>query len=564
MPFDPDKYLASKSAFDPDKYLASKQDFEGGIAPTERADWEAPPAWSDVAKAGVVEGLAAIPDVVLTAPQNLLNLGKMVYGKQMADIGYPQLAPTVTAPEPPVRRALEAMGMIPSTAGATPTQRIAESGIAGLTGGAVTGGAAIPRALTGAAMGGLSGTAGQATQELTGSPELATAAALAAPAATSRMAGSRAQRLAELEQQQGVRAEALRKGREAGLKVSPSEVRPSLLEKVAGKTDLSRIVSAKNQEQVNAIARRSVGLSPSAPLTEKEMMRVREQAYNEGYKPLEAKGSIQTDEQYVQDLDNILSEFSGEAGSFPEAVTDEVKNLVNRYRPQALGTPGQFSIKDALKRIQGLRNAASAANRAGDMDMFHANKALANALETQMERRIGNWELLDQEGNVLMRDPEAERLIQNFRDARKKMAISHALENAIVTDTGGVDARKLARDLNNDRYFSGELRDLAGFASAFPRSVAPPESISMGTPGMSAHLPTALSGVLGTMLGGPVGGIAGLGLPYAARGLAQKYLTSEMGQRGLQPDYSRGVSEVFGQYGMSPAELLAALKAAQQ
>jgi len=138
-------------------------------------------------------------------------------------------------------------------------------------------------------------------------------------------------------------------------------------------------------------------------------------------------------------------------------------------------------------------------------------------------------------------------MLDQFRASRQRMAVSHAVENAIVQGGGSVNARQLANDLQvRGRYFSGDLDLIAKFANIARPVMTPPGAA--GTPGGGSMLGPTLGGGLGAGTAalfnlGPTGVSAGAMLGAAAPNIvsagARSYLQSPMGQRRALPTYDR-------------------------
>jgi hypothetical protein len=328
---------------------------------------------------------------------------------------------------------------------------------------------------------------------------------------------------------------ALERARAEGYVAPPGSIDPIsgrfiVAERLAGKTLLEQMMSVRNQEQTNRLARRAVNLPEDTPLTTESMQAVRRQAAQQGYQPIQQVGAVATDNQYLNDLAGIEQAFSGQAASFPAAVPQTVQNLVNNH------LVSNFDSADALQRIQGLRNDASASFRRNEPDIGRAQRAIATALEDQIERSI-----------TASGAPNAAELLDNFRAARQRMAISHSIEDAIREGTGNVSATKLANDLQRGRYLTGDLRTISEFASRFPRVSQLPSQI--GTPSSGAvlglDLPRVLGGAVGAIGGGmaggmsgaTAGGMAGAVAPNVLSAMMRRYLMSEGAQRAATPRY---------------------------
>jgi hypothetical protein len=315
-----------------------------------------------------------------------------------------------------------------------------------------------------------------------------------------------------------VRDATLRAAQAEGYVVPPGNVRPNMvnraLEQAAGKTELQQIAAAKNQQVTDKLARRAVGISETAELTPDAMKAVRAEAAAQGYEPVAKIGSVPVDDDYLNAMNDIEDKFTGVSKSFPDAVPDSVRKIIDA------NLVNNFDAQDAMKRIQSLRDNASAAFRKGEPDIAKANRAVAKALEDQIERHLAGT---GQQGAQMLND---------FRAARKRMAISYTLEDAMREGTGSVDAKKLAAELNRSKdKLTGDLRTAAKFASTFSNVNASVPG-TMGTPGVINRFgaPT-VTGLLGALVGGVPGGALGAVAPAAARSLSQRYLLSGRAQR---------------------------------
>jgi hypothetical protein len=238
---------------------------------------------------------------------------------------------------------------------------------------------------------------------------------------------------------------------------------------------------------------------------------------------------VQADQAFDSSLNAVLQSYTGAGRSFPGAIPKPVADLVQNYRV------GQFDSADAVEATRVLREQSRANMSRGDNSLGLAQRAVSNALEDQIERSL-------QTAN----NPNAQAMLEQFRASRQRMAISHAVEDAIVEGSGSVSARKLAEDLQTrGRYFSGDLDLIARFANiARPVMTAPGTT---GTPGAGSILGPSFGGALGAAAGnffaGPAGAGYGAALGLVAPQLTssgvRNYLLSNLGQRRALPTYDR-------------------------
>jgi hypothetical protein len=500
----------------------------------------------DVITSAPYRAIAGAADIVLTAPQNVANLAKMGYGTLAAAAGRPDLAPTVTPPRQPVAEAFQRAGLIRQPQGElTPIQRGLDVAIQGGTSALMGGGPAIARtaqtlpqaarATTGmAGMGALAGGAGQAVTEVTGEPLLGAATSMTIPGvAISRAQAKQAAAQAQ-EQANAVRDLTIRQAQAEGYRVTPGSITPSAqnvyIERLGGKTATQQKAATLNQEVTDRLARRAVGLPPTGDLNRQTMQDIRRVEYQRGYEPLNRLGPLQTDTQFNQALDDVLAAYTGPGRSFPNAIPQPVRDLVQNYRV------GQFNSADAIAATRSLRDQANSNIRAGgdQLPVGLAQRAISNALEDQIERS------LQAAGN-----PNAQAMLDQFRASRQRMAVSHAIEDAIVEGGGSVNARVLANDLQNrGRYFTGDLDLIARFANVARPVMTPPGT--SGTPGaqtLMAGFGGGIGATGGYALGGPtgasIGGMVGAVAPAAMAAGARNYLLSPFAQGRAVPTYQR-------------------------
>jgi hypothetical protein len=323
-----------------------------------------------------------------------------------------------------------------------------------------------------------------------------------------------------------VRDDTLREGQAQGFVVTPGSVTPTignmLLERIGGKTRVEQLAGVRNQKVTDSLARRAIGLPDDAPLTRDAMRDIRAQEYAAGYAPLANIGRVVADADFKQALQDVTDAFTGASKSFKGAAPQDVQKLIKPYNV------ADFDAADAIAATRTLRENARNNFQKGEGALGRAQIAVSNALEAQLERSL-----------QVSNNPQAAALLDEFRNSRKRMAVSHAIEDAIVEGTGSVDARKLASDLQKGKLLTGELETAAKFANTFKRVVMTPGAV--GTPATQTFGGVGMStrGIIGGATAGLPGGIAAAFLPELAAAGAQRYMLSGPAQRGALPAYGR-------------------------
>jgi hypothetical protein len=331
-----------------------------------------------------------------------------------------------------------------------------------------------------------------------------------------------------------------------GYIVTPGSLDPTganvVKERIAGKTHLEQLASIKNQATTDNLVRKAVGLPENAQLTPEVMKGIREAEYTKGYAPLKNLGNVVADDAYLDDLAKIEATYTGPSKSFPEAVPDEVGKLISKY------TVDRFDAADAVDVVKNLREQASANFRKGENALAKSQLDISTALEGRLAR------VLETSG-----DPNLAGLLEQFKASRQRMAVSHTVEEAIRKGSGSVDAKKLARDIQNDKFMTGDLKTAAEFANTFPRVNVPPSMI--GTPGAGTILGRSLSGAAGAgagfAAGGGIGAVLGAAAPELISAGMREYMLSKVGQRRIAPKYDRfkGLADGLSDEGMRNALL---------
>ena len=521
-------------AFDPKAFLAKystpqQQPAPAPVVPKTPAEAPKTPqeaSWLDVVRSAPFKAVAGVADTIYNAPENLVNLSKMAYGAGATALGRPDLAPNVTAPTNVAQNALTRMGAIAPTENMTPGQRIVDTGIQAATTGLMNPASGVRNALSNVIKGGVAGSVGQSATEVTGNPMVGLVAGMVTPTMLENRAASVAAASQSAQARNAVRDQTLMQGQQYGLKVTPGSVNPNAkniaMEQIAGKSRVEQQLSMKNQEVFDSLARKAVGLPENAPLTVPTMKAVRAEEYAKGYAPLAQAGPIQTDTTFKQQLVDIAGKFTGPARSFPNAMPNEVKRLVASLRV------GQFDAADGLQMSQTLRDAASGSFRQGNNGLGHAQIAASRAIEDQIERQL-----------AASNNPQAAQMLNQFRESRVRMAVSHAVEDAIHVGSGSIDASKLASDLQKGKMLTDELEVAARFANTFKNVSKSPANI--GTPGSGSLFGTGLGSTVGAgvgaMMGNAPGAVVGAAALPTLSAASRAYLQSGRAQRNALAPY---------------------------
>lgn len=490
---------------------------------------EIPVEWVDVIKQAPVKAIAGFADQIINTPENIVGLLKAAYGAGAIATGLiaPEDAPKVELPPNRFTDYLDKNNVIDKdmAANMTPAQRVADVGIQSALLGTVAPAAGVRQIATNSALAAGSGMAGQAVTEATGS-ELAGLATSVVTGAGSPMAANRVAAINRARQEamaiNAVRDKTLQEARNIGFIVVPDN-------RVADFADRPKLLEAAvsaNNKVTNRVAARSLGLSETTAIDDKVLGTLRNQAYNTGYVPLKQLGRFPSDMDYFNDLIAIESKYSGAKGSFPKDVPKKLTKLINDY-----AVP-DFDSADIVDKVRQLRSRATKYINSTDPayeELGYAYKEVANSLEAQLEREV-------------MKRGLPPNLLENYKAARRQIAISHTVEDTLERGSGQVDMNKLARAFQRGDYMEGELKSAAAFANVHkPRAGSNDKKTEYGhylglAAGYSAaqamDLPTAAGAALA--FGGALAAGAG---KNALSERVRDYLMSPAGQRRSRPNY---------------------------
>lgn len=257
-------------------------------------------------------------------------------------------------------------------------------------------------------------------------------------------------------------------GRQLGLVSPPSQAGGGMatraLEGFSNKTNMAQTASVRNQEVVNNVVRKSLGLADDAPLNEATFKAVRDVA-GEAYERVGQLKNVLWDKEFERAVSQLSRQKMGGATSNP--ADEAISGLINELRANPRWT-GQTLIAD----IKNLREMAKANFGAADRAGGDVGKS---ALATAQQKAADILEDLAERNLALNNAPKS--LISEFREARKLIAKSYTAENALREGGGNVSAKKLSQALNKGVPLEGDVRTVAKFANTFDKAMQDPAKI---------------------------------------------------------------------------------------
>lgn len=246
-----------------------------------------------------------------------------------------------------------------------------------------------------------------------------------------------------------VRQQTLANSRQVGYVVPPSTTNPTVankvMESIGGKIATAQDAAARNQNVTNTLAKKALGLSDDAPLTEGALSALRKEA-GDAYQTLRGAGATNIDQAATKQLDDLAAKFSGSKLKEALGGGNDIPKIVQALKDEPLTGDTAVDVIDLL------RGKADVAYRAGDKMIGKGYKQIAETVERVMEGKLSG------------------EALKKFRDARQLIAKSYSVEGAFNPSTGNVSAQKLATQLAKRKPLSGELKTAAQFGQAFPKA----------------------------------------------------------------------------------------------
>lgn len=516
--------------------------------------WAADPIVADVGVAdraragvgGVNRGIAAIAGLPVDTAENVINLGKAGFGSVMTALGRSDLAPELTSGSflgsQHIAQLMERFGIRASNPNPqdVPSQMLYRAGTIAPGVAFNAGGINSYRDMLNPLVQTVLSATGGAVGEQVAGPNGAMLGALAPAAASAAYSAARApsleQRRINNVEQDRIAANA----RAEGMTIPPVQTNPgNIVNQVtqgmgSGKARTEMVASSMNQPRINDIAKTDVGLPPTTPLTAQALEAIRQTAGN-AYQAVKDWGAqfnlrIRPDARYNADLRSLGGDFNAIATRFPEIAKNEGIDTIraslfnqNISPMEAIELTKKLRF-DASKNLKAFDDPAKAA-------LGQAQRGAANAIENLLERtlsRSGQQNLLD-----------------DFRNARRQIAISHDIESALVG--GNVNPQALAAIIKKGDYLSGGLRNVAEAARVYQGAFRPPnpanaQEFSMwdtfaggaGAMGLSAGYGTGNTPITATAA-------AALAVPAARYAVRHGILSGPYQNTLGTPDYSPAV-----------------------
>lgn len=280
-----------------------------------------------------------------------------------------------------------------------------------------------------------------------------------------------------------------------GATLPPTQVNPTMLNKAlegfSGKQQTGQVASIKNQEVVNAQARKALNLPEDTVITPQVLQDYRN-VKGQAYDALKSNNTYYADKQFITDINKRTSDLQKLANTTDVNAELNVLNGLKQMNFDGVG------LVEQMKRLKFDGEANAISMDPAKKSLGQAQKFAAKQLEDLAERNLQNFNQPD--------------VMSNFKQARQDIAKSYTIEKSLNAVTGDVSGAKLGQRAAAGKIVPSELQALADAAAAYPTAFQNTARIG-SVPGISpldagaAAIAAASSGnasLLGTVMGRPV------------------------------------------------------------
>jgi len=296
-----------------------------------------------------------------------------------------------------------------------------------------------------------------------------------------------------------------------GATLPPTQVNPTVLNKLlegfSGKQQTGQVASIKNQEVINAQARKALNLPEDTVITPQVLQDYRN-VKGQAYDALKSNNTYYADKQFITDINKRTADLQKLSNTTDVTAELRVLNGLKQMNFDGVG------LVEQMKRLRYDGEANLTSGDPANRSLGQAQKFAAKQLEDLAERNLNNFNQPD--------------VMKNFKQARQDIAKSYTIEKSLNAVTGDVSGAKLGQRAAQGKIVPSELQALADAAAAYPTAFQNTARIG-SVPGISP-LDVGAAGIAAASSGSPSMLGTVLGRPAVRAGI-----TSPMYQRNMLP-----------------------------
>ena len=322
----------------------------------------------------------------------------------------------------------------------------------------------------------------------------------------------------------GPQLDAAKEAQRLGIALNPLNVEKSIGTRVtstiAGPRGPEALANI-NKNQVRNVALKDMGLPPTTQLDSAVAFNKARAQVAKPYEEVKNLPIQQADDAMIQRLESIRSDLDViGAKEYAPAINKIVDDAIEKTQTGLTGEKLLKNISVLRERAKKTYNNKAATTEA--LDIADTNLKVATELESMIDNSIFN-----------------PKLLQQYRDARQKMARTYAYEGATDMNTGMIDVDKLARITSKNSNLTGDIASLGKMAGNYPEVFSTIPSSSFFTAPRITR--SSVGGALGALGGGALGGVPGSIIGMGLGAAAGEFAGAMAAQRMASPKYQAGL-----------------------
>jgi len=326
-----------------------------------------------------------------------------------------------------------------------------------------------------------------------------------------------------------------------GIVTDPSVTNPTRTNRYAvaqaGEKEVAAKLAMENEPKWNKIAASDPDINIQAPLSIDNIKAVRERAA-EPSAAIAQTGVVPVADFHIAEINGLRMKQGISNSDSATAVNGIVDRATTMLK-------GGMDAADVLDNISQLRKDARTIYKktdAGPAEIAKADTSLkiANTLEDMIDTHLAGLAERSPHGGFT-------ELGEAYKQGRRSMAKSYAMEDAFDANTRQIDPAKIGKMTAVDNALTGNFADIGKISGVFPevaelgaraKPVVEARLSKYGMPGLAG---SGIGGLIGTMMGNPTAGMAlgGLGGAFTGEALSRvlrnKVVTPEVQARGVSP-----------------------------
>ncbi len=319
--------------------------------------------------------------------------------------------------------------------------------------------------------------------------------------------------------------DAVKRAVELNLMVDPAVSNPTkgnrVLGAVSNEGKTQQAMAKHNEVRIQELAREEMGLPAGTRLDSSEAFDAARKIVSKPYDDIAAMPALVAPDEVIGKVRSLRVKPTIDG----EAAAGAANNVIDKT-VKAIAS-GEFKGSDAITNIRQFRDEAHTI-----LNSKKTGHPITPEMQATADVKLGVADALESLVEANLKDNPA--LLQQFRDARVKMAKTYAYENATDFNSSKIDTGKLAEATAKDSRLTGVIADIGNIAGNFPETFVKPSTKGGAIAHASRWTPAGILGMVAGAPLGPYGAMAGSVVGATAGEIAGRVLAKKMSTPGYQ------------------------------